>query len=83
VSPGVQIQRDTNYVSARGLGVPGGAAQIGDMRIRFQAARAEEATVLAGQRGAGCAPYQARAGDLLMMTAVGAVPAAEMLREAD
>jgi hypothetical protein len=53
------------------------------MRIRFQAARAEEATVLAGQRGAGCAPYQARAGDLLMMTAVGAVPAAEMLREAD
>jgi hypothetical protein len=83
VPPGAQIQGDAIYVSAQGFGAPGGAAQIGDMRIRFQVARAEEATVLAGQRGDAFAPYQTRAGDVLMMTATGVVPAAEMIRQAE
>lgn len=61
----------------------GGPPQIGDMRIRFQVARADQATVLAAQRGDGFAPYQTQAGDRLMMTATGIVPAAEMIRQAE
>jgi hypothetical protein len=61
----------------------GGQPQVGDMRIRFQVARAEQATVLAAQRGDGFAPYQTQAGDRLMMTATGIVPAADMIRAAE
>jgi hypothetical protein len=77
---GAQIQGDAVYVAAQGFG---GAAQIGDMRIRFQVARAEQATVLAAQRGDGFGAYQTEAGDRLMMTATGIVPAADMIRQAE
>lgn len=77
---GAQIQGDAITISAGGFG---GGAQVGDMRIRFQVARAEQATVLAAQRGDGFAPYQTQAGDRLMMTATGVVPAADMIRQAE
>lgn len=81
LSFGAQIQGDAIAISAGGFG--GGQPQIGDMRIRFAVARAEAATVLAAQRGDGFAPYQTQAGDRLMMTTTGVVPAADMIRQAE
>ena len=78
---GAQIQGDAIAIPAGGFG--GGQPQIGDMRIRFQVARADQATMLAAQRGDGFAPYQTQAGDRLMMTATGVVPAADMIRQAE
>jgi hypothetical protein len=83
VPQGGRIDGEVIYISAQGFAAPGAPAQIGDMRIRFQVARAEQATVLAAQRGDGFAPYQTQAGDRLMMTATGIVPAAEMIRQAE
>lgn len=83
VPPGGRIEGEAIYISAQGFAAPGSPAQIGDMRVRFQVARADQATVLAAQRGDGFAPYQTQAGDRLMMTATGVVPAADMIRQAE
>ncbi len=77
--PGTQVADGRILVGAD----PGAAPRVGDLRISYQVARAEAASVVAAQRGDGFAPYQTRAGDRLEMLATGLVPAAAMIRQAE
>ncbi|MGG5818820.1 TMEM43 family protein [Falsiroseomonas sp. HW251] len=75
---GARIVGDAIYV-----GADPERPRIGDLRIRFEAAAPASASIVAAQAGDGFAPFATRAGDRLLLTAAGQVPAAEMFHDAE
>ena len=55
---------------------------VGDLRVTFSEVPLQTASIVAAQAGPGLAAYRARAGGTVELVAAGAVPAAEMFREA-
>jgi len=56
--------------------------RVGDLRIRFEVVRGGEVSVIGRQAGTSILPYQARAGDRILLLRRGAVPASEMFQAA-
>lgn len=56
--------------------------QIGDLRISYEAAKVEEASFVAAQRGKGLSPYETKSGGEVFLSTAGAIPAKDMFKEA-
>lgn len=76
--PGARIAGDAIYV-----GADPDHPRIGDLRIRYEVAAPASASIVGAQAGEGFAPFPTRAGDRLLLTAAGQVPAADMFHDAE
>jgi hypothetical protein len=65
------------------LGADPAAPRIGDIRVTWSYAPAEQASVIGQQASGGFTPYQTRAGDRLLLVSDGIVPASAMIRQAE
>jgi hypothetical protein len=64
------------------IGADPASPRIGDLRVSYTIARVGPVSVVGRQTGADFAPYQAQAGDQILLVAKGAVPAADMFKSA-
>ena len=87
-----EILRQVKAVAAKPAAVTGegiyigsnaSAPQIGDYRIKFEAVRPMDASVIAVQQGGTFAPFQAKAGDQIYMITAGSVTAQQMFKQAE
>jgi len=65
------------------LGADPDDPQIGDYRISFGVAPVGPVSVIGRQAGAGIASYQTKAGDVLLMAAIGVQSATDMFKDAE
>jgi len=68
--------------STRYIGADPDHPRLGDLRISWRYAQPEAVSVIAAQQGNAFGPYATNAGDRLMLTRAGSVPAAAMFQQA-
>lgn len=66
----------------RFIGSDPGNPRVGDLRITWRYAQPDSVSVIGAQAGDGFAPYATNAGDRLLLTRAGTVPASAMFQQA-
>lgn len=80
-----QALQAEGFRAAQGMfykGADPGNPAVGDVRVRFEVTKPQTVSLVAQQRGAGFAPYRAKAGSTILLVEEGEVPAGEMFAAA-